>query len=122
MSINTTIFNRKDENDIKTAKNIFKTISDEMGFKCAPVNTFILRWEPFDANRDPLAFGYMAEPKGPIDYKGVVMLFNENHISLSVIDIRCISRGLDEKFYYITTDLSNLEKELKIIFSQYCNC
>lgn len=64
----------------------------------------------------------MAIPNALIDYKGVVMLFNKNHISLSVIDIRCISRGLDEKFYYITTDLSNLEEELKIVFSQYCNC
>lgn len=48
------------------------------------------------------------------------MLFNNNDISLYVIDIRRIKSSVNNKIYSVTTDLSNLEKELKLIFSQYC--
>lgn len=116
------MFNRENKKDIENATNTFRTIADEMGFRKEPIDTVILGWEEYDENVEPSAFGYMAKPKIPVNHRGVVMLLNDNDISLSVIDIRKIKSSVNNKIYCVTTDLSNLEKELKIIFTQYCDC
>ena len=114
------MFNRENKKDIENATNIFRTIAAEMGFRKEPINTVILGWEEWDENVEPSAFGMMAKPSIPVNHEGVVMLFNNNDISLYVIDIRRIKSSVNNKIYSATTDLSNLEKELKFIFSQYC--
>ena len=114
------MFNRENKNDINEATNIFETISKEMNFRNEPINTVILGWEEWDENVEPSAFGMMATPSIPVNHEGVVMLLNNNDISLYVIDIRRIKSSVNNKIYSVTTDLSNLEKELKFIFSQYC--
>lgn len=114
------MFNRENKKDIENATNTFEIISEEMNFRNEPINTVILGWEEWDENVLPSAFGLMATPKNPINHRGVVMLLNDNDISISVIDTRRIKSSVNDKIYCVTTDLSNLEKELKFIFSQYC--
>ena len=114
------MFNRENKNDISEATNIFKTISKEMNFKNEPIDTVILGWEEYDENTESSAFGMMAKPKIHVNHEGVVMLFNDNDISLSVIDIRRIKSSVNNKIYHCNTNKSNLEAELKKIFSQYC--
>ena len=114
------MFNRENKKDIENATNTFEIISEEMNFRNEPINTVILCWEEYDEKTLPSAFGLMATPKSPVNHEGVVMLFNNDDISLSVIDIRKIKSSVNNKIYHCTTNKSNLETELKKIFSQYC--
>ena len=53
-----------------------------MGFRKEPIDTVILGWEEWDENVEPSAFGMMAKPSIPVNHEGVVMLLNNNDISL----------------------------------------